>query len=261
MTEQQYALGKLPARNTVRFKMRDYIPESFLPPQPAGDFGHSELISDWQVLGNNDWGDCAIAGPYHGEMLFNAVGGRSINVNTACVLDAYSAITNFDINAGPPGKNPTDRGSNVESVAEYWRTVGLTDASGINHKIDAYIALEPGNLDELYMAMYLFDGVGIGVNFPQEWMDAFKIGSSWEALPSYRIVGGHYILGVGRTSGYIDTITWGRQQMLSPAGYRQFNDETLAYVSTERLLASGKDINGFNLDQLLADLQELPSVS
>ncbi len=256
-----YCLGKQPARNTVKLKLRDYLPNG-LPPLPSGDFGHASQVSDWQMLGNDTVGDCAVAGPFHGIMLWAAITGRTVNVNTSCTLAAYSKITGYDPSQYNPltKSNPTDQGSNVEDVAEYWRTVGLTDAGGVNHKIDGYVALEPGNLDELYYAMYLFDAVGIGVNFPAEWMAAFNQGSTWERLPSYSVEGGHYILGTGRVSGYIDTITWGRQQLLSPAGYQQFNDETLCYFSRERLLSSGKDINGFDADQLTQDLAEINSV-
>ena len=261
-----YRLGKLPARNTVRLKLKDYYTSADLPPLPSGDFGHQNLISDWKMLGNGPdpanppgWphgaGDCAIAGPFHAIMLWNAVAGKTVNVNTACVLKEYSDITGF--NASQPW---TDQGSNAEDVAQHWQATGLTDASGVNHRIDGFVALEPGNLQELWYATYLFDAVGIGVNFPGEWMTAFNQGSTWEKLPSPTFEGGHYILGVGRVSGYIDTITWGRQQLLSPAGYQQCNDETIAYVSSERLLASGKDLNGFDLKQLLADLAALPSV-
>ena len=260
-----YRLGKLPARNTVRLKLKDYI-SADLPPLPSGDFGHQNLISDWKMLGNgpdpenppglpHGAGDCAFAGPFHAIMLWNAVAGKTVNVNTACVLKEYSDITGF--NASQPW---TDQGSNAEDVAQHWQATGLTDASGVNHRIDGFVALEPGNLQELWYATYLFDAVGIGVNFPGEWMTAFNQGSTWEKLPSPTFEGGHYILSVGRVSGYIDTITWGRQQLLSPAGYQQCNDETIAYVSSERLLASGKDLNGFDLKQLLADLAALPSV-
>jgi hypothetical protein len=261
----QYHLGLNPSpEGAVRLRLGDYLVPDQLPPLPDGDFGHQGYVGDWKMLGNgpdptnpsrvrDGAGDCAFAGPFHAEMLWNAVGGREVNIDADCTLAAYSAVTGF-----VPGDPSTDNGSDIATVAEYWRTTGLTDADGKVHKIDAYVELH--GLRELLYGMYLFDCVGIGVSFPMEWMQAFQQGGTWEALPQATIEGGHFILGVGWVSGYIDTITWGRQQLLSPAGWRQLGSMSVAYLSRERILASGRDLNGLNLDQLLADLEELPNV-
>jgi hypothetical protein len=269
----EYKLGKLPARNTPCVRLADYVTDFSVPVLPDGDFGHQSYVSNWQMLGNGPdpsnppqipqgVGDCAIAGPFHAEMLWNAVGGKHVNVNTACTLDMYSAITGWD----PNNSANTDRGSNVDDVSNYWQKTGLTDADGKVHKIDAWCSLTPGSLEELKYAIYLTDVVGIGLQFPLEWMQATGNGGTWEYIDNPNIEGGHYVLGVGwfcnsssAGEGYIDLITWGQQQMMSPAGYAEFNDESVAYFSTERLLASGKDLNGFDYQQLLADFHALPS--
>jgi len=237
-----------------------------LPPLPSGDFGHQYCVTNWQMLGNgpdpsnppaipNGVGDCAIAGPYHAEMLWNAVAGKSINVNTTTVVNTYSEVTGYVL-----GDDSTDRGSNVDQVSNYWHNTGLVDADGNLHKIDAWANLTPGNMKELLYAIYLFDVVGIGVQFPNEWMVALNEGQVWDAISNPSVEGGHYILGVGSVGGNIDVITWGQEQRLTPAGYRQFCDEAVVYVSRERLLASGKDLNGFDIDQLMADFAALPKL-
>lgn len=251
-----YKLGKTPATpGRAKLHLADYLDTPALPTPPdPNNFGHYNLVSDWQMLGNDQWGDCAIAGPFHAIMLWNAEAGNQVSINTKCTLAAYSAITGFNPGAGPSGANPTDQGSNVQDVATYWQRTGLTDASGKVHKIDTYLALEPGNWEQLMHALYLFDGVGIGIECPSQYQQLFATGQVWGALADPDIEGGHYVLGVGARNGNVDLVTWGRTQQMNEAGYKQFCDEAFVYFSKEKLLASGKDLNGFNVAQLLQDL-------
>ena len=254
-------LGKLPA-TPPKVMLRDYIVPDRLPPLPDGDFGHYPLVSNWGMLGNGPdpgnppsspggVGCCAEAGPFHSLQLWNKMSGVDINCNAACTIAAYSQITGYD------PKNPlTDQGSDVQAVAEYWRTQGLVDASGVNHKIDAYVALEPGNPEQLFHAMYLFNAVGIGVRFPMEWMNAFNAGVPWDVVAKPNIAGGHLITGVGRRGGMIPVVSWGRVHLLTVAGYQQFNDESFAYMDEDKLV-NGRDIDGFDLAQLKADLADI----
>jgi hypothetical protein len=250
MSAPQYALGKKPAR-PYALKLKDYLPKSIWV--PSGDFGHAPLVSDWQMLGNDTVGDCAIAEPYHALMLWNAMANRAVNVDTQCTLNAYSAITGYN-----PNVPNSDKGSDMVTVAQYWQNTGLTDASGTVHKIDAFVALDTGNFQELITAMYLFNGVGIGVNMPNRWMADFQAGKPWDHLDLYRIVGGHAILGCGRVNGMAQVITWGTTQLLTQAGYEQFSDEALVYLDSDMFAdIAGKDIDGFNWQQLQADMQDL----
>jgi len=264
-----YRLGKLPAQDTVKLSLGDYLLPSLLPPLPSGDFGHQSLVTTWGMLGNgfdphnppyapNGVGDCAIAGPYHAQQLWTAEGKRQFSVDTDCVLRTYAEVTGYDPAQYDPAtdNNPTDQGSNCQDVAQYWRTTGLTDAAGNVHKIDSYVAIEPGNWQELLYALYLFDGVGIGVNLPSQWMKATGAGEPWDAVDEPDIEGGHFILGVGYVDGCLNVVTWGQQQLVTRAGYEQFNDETWIYLSKDKLV-NGKTLDGFDIHQLIADMKIL----
>lgn len=248
-----YKLGKLPAKNTVKLKLRDYLDWTKLPTPPA-NFGHETLVADWQMLGNDTLGDCAIAGPFHALELWNAEGNKPVNINTDCTVAAYSAITGYT-----PTDPSTDQGANVEDVAEYWRDTGLTDASNNIHKIDAFVGLEPGNADELIIAMYLFDGTGIGLNLPARWQQDFSDGRVWDThLTGMDIEGGHYVLGVGVRNNNINVITWGATQLMTQRAYAKYSDEAVIYLDEDKL-TNGKDLEGFNLTQLKADMAALGS--
>jgi hypothetical protein len=250
-----YQLGKLPASGTAKLQLADYLTPHLLPDIPD-NFGHELLVGDWGVLGNATWGDCAIAGPYHSLQLWNAEGANQVNISEATVLNAYGEVTDFREDAGPPGENPTDQGTNCEVMCEYWQKFGFKDDDGAVHKIDGYVALQPGNLTQLWAAAYLFDGMGVGIEFPREWMDAFSIGQAWDTIDHPHVAGGHYVTGVGRRNGNLVVVTWGQLQQMTPAGYEQFCDEAFIYVDTDKLI-HGKDINGFDLDTLRRDMWEV----
>jgi hypothetical protein len=147
-------LGKQPATKDPRDLMfAKYVDESQLPTPPA-QFGHESLFSPtgWGMLGNDEWGDCAWAGPAHETMLLSKEGGNAATFDTAGVLSDYSAGTGFDPHAGPPGQNPTDQGSNVRAVLDYRSKTGIVDTSGKRHQIGAFIKLEPKNLTHIFQA-------------------------------------------------------------------------------------------------------------
>lgn len=253
-------LGKnVATRSKKLVRFRDFLDTSALPALPSGDFGHDSLIrsGSWGMLGNNNYGDCVWAGADHEHMLWLAESGiadptKSFTDTTA--LADYASATGFN-----PNDPNTDQGTDMEAAASYRRKTGVVDTSGKRHTIGAYVDVDPGNITELWYAAWLFDGVGIGVNFPSAWMDAFNKGPNglWDKVSNPNIEGGHYISGVARTGGKVNIVTWADDHpRLTVAGYGQFNDQTLAYASPEKL-HSGVDTNGYDWPGLLNLLQKL----
>ena len=250
-------LGKRPATEDRRdLLFGTYVREAALPTPPA-QFGHETLFppKGWGMLGNDEWGDCAWAGPAHETMLLSTEGGDPASFTTAGVLADYAAGTGFDPNAGPPGGNPTDKGSDVRQVLRYRVKTGVVDAAGKRHRIGAYVRLRRGNLTQLYQALFLFQVVGIGIRFPSSAMDQFHAGEPWDVVPGATIEGGHYIPCVARRA-VIEVVTWGALQGMTEAFFTQYCDEAWAYISTEDL-QNGVDPEGFDLTQLRADLAAL----
>lgn len=140
-------------------------------------------------------------------------------------------------------------------AASYRRKTGIVDATGQRHTIAAYLALAPGNLTQLYQALYLFGTVDIGIEFPASAMTQFNQGKTWSVVTGSPIEGGHAICAVAKRS-HLEIVTWGRTQAMTTGFYRKFNDETLAMVSLEAL-TDGKSLEGFDYQQLTADLAAL----
>jgi hypothetical protein len=250
-------LGKKPATHDPQdLLFTKYVDAAQMPPAPA-EFGHEKLFppKGWGMLGNDEWGDCAWAGPAHETMLLSTEGGHPATFTTTGVLSDYAAGTGFDPKAGPPGSNPTDQGSNVREVLSYRRKTGIVDAAQKRHKIGAFVKLEPKNLAQIYQAMYLFQAVGIGIEFPGSAMEQFREGKPWSVVPGAQIEGGHYVCCVAKHQN-IDIVTWGALQQMTVEFFEKYCDEAWAYLSTEDLQKE-KDPEGFNLSQLKKDLANL----
>jgi hypothetical protein len=247
-------LGKTPARpGAVKLKFANYVDTTVLPNPPAS-FGHERLVQSWPMFANDTYGDCVWAGAGHEHQLWAAEAGRTVRFTDDNILAAYSAVTGF--RKDDPS---TDQGTDMETAAKYRRQTGIVDASGQSHKIGAYVALEPGNVTQLWYATYLFDGVGIGVEFPAQWFDAFNQRRAWGHVWRPKMEGGHYISGMAKRRRRAQIITWGAVVPLTAAGYHQFNDETIAYLSEEKLI-NGKSLEGFDLAQLRVDLAQVTGV-
>lgn len=250
-----FKLGKTAARpDSVTLKFSDYLTTA-LPAIPKKVTGHSSLVTaDWGMLGNDSYGDCVWAGAGHETMLWNAEQKKIVSFTDKSVLSDYSKVTGFN-----PNDPNSDQGTDMQKAASYRLKTGVLDSAGKRHKVDAYVALDAGDIDQLRAAIYLFGAVGVGVNFPSPWMDLFNEGKVWGYKAAYKkqIDGGHYIPAVASASptGNITVLTWGQTQLMSATAYKNFNDESIAYVSVEALNASGKSLEGFNITQLLADVK------
>jgi hypothetical protein len=255
--------GKQPATTDARdLKFATYRTAAALPP-PPDDWGYDNVIAagGWGMLGNDQWGDCVWAGAAHEHILTSTVAGRPATFSDAGVLSDYSAATGFDPNAGAPGSNPTDRGTNVRSALGYRRSTGIVDANGVRHKIGAYLALDlprlqAGDFSEVAEAVYLFGAVGIGFQVPQTAETEFSEHKMWSYHAGSPNVGGHYVPIVAHRK-HIECVTWGRVQPMGAHFAEHYIDEAWAIVNPDFLDVNGKSPAGFDMAQLTADLAAL----
>lgn len=248
-------LGKTAARpEAVKFKLVDFLDLSKLPPLKPR-VGHPGMLpSPLGMLGNDRYGDCVFAGAAHETMAWLGQARQTVRFDDKAVLSDYSAVTGFD-----PSDPASDQGTDMKEAASYRRKVGVLDASGRRHKVDAYLGLTPGNLTELKYAIYLFGAVGIGIEFPAAAMDQFNAGKQWDVVSGSRIEGGHYIPGVYADTNGFQIITWGKRIRATNRFLQKYTDEAIAYVSFENL-SGGKTLDGFRKQDLMDALGELRGV-
>lgn len=254
-------LGKKPARpGAVTFKLSDFVGTSGLAAPPA-NFGHGKLVKNWGMLGNDSAGDCVFAATGHNIKLWNAEAGKQVSISDATALHNYSLFTDYDSSqTDDQGNNPTDQGTDMADWLAHWRKVGFVDDHGTMHKAGAYVSLNPHNADEMRYAAYYFDGVLLGINFPQQWMDIFQQGGrTWPALKNPNYVGGHCITTVDYRDKRPYDITWGAGVELTLGAVAQVCDEAYAILTPEKLV-NGIDDNGFDMTKLTAALAGLKAV-
>jgi hypothetical protein len=250
--------GKKPAApqpSDLRFG--NYVDRPSLPALPD-TFGHGDLFPtrEWGVLGNDDWGDCGPAGEDHAEKVLTTLGGNPAPFTTETAEALYSAVTGFDPQAGPPGENPTDQGTDIHALARYRRKTGAVDANGRYHRIGAYVWLEPGNWEELLYGTYLFQVAGIGWELQEAQERQFQNNETWDYEEGSPVVGGHWTISPEKER----LVSWGTLCPFTQKLYEKQNDEGLVYISRE-VIVDGKDPNGFRAKQLFADLELLDTVA
>ena len=107
------------------------------------------------------------------------------------------------------------------------------------------------------LAAYVFGTLGLGITFPDSAMAQFNAGQPWTVVPGSTVEGGHYVPYLARRGAMSVVATWAKEQYVDDHFTVTNNDENVVYLSAE-FLAGGKSLEGFDLDQLNADLATLP---
>lgn len=265
-------LGKRPHSHDPRdLEFARYVNEAaLLPTLPAGDLGHARLHTraDWGMLGNGPddsvkrgfrgAGNCVFAGAAHEhELALLEAGGAEATddvlfTGREAIAD-YSAVTGYVI-----GDDSTDQGTNMRDALLYRQKTGVVDVNGTRHKIGAFVKLANGDRTQLKLAIYCFGFAAIGIEFPDSADQQFADGKPWDVVKGARNEGGHYIPFVyyDATVDLFYCVTWGRLQAVTAAFIKKQMDEGYAVISPERM-ANGATLEGFNVDQLTADLAQI----
>lgn len=246
-----YPLGLIPPNpEDVQLKLSEFADFSRLP-KPPKVFGHG-LDMAWGMLGNNSVGDCVIAGGMHEEMLWAGEVGAVPPFTAQAAIAQYSEITGYS-----PNIPFSDRGTDMKVAANFRRQIGLKDANGDRHKIDAYLRIDDNDLDHLFTAAFVFGAVGLGAAITFAAESQFQAGEPWDVRLFAPVKGMHYIPLVGRNSaGHGLIVTWGRLHAVKPEWLRVYVSMALAYISPVPF-KDGKTLEGFNRDDLNSILASL----
>ena len=201
-----------------------------LPPVPA-EFGSDLFPSGWGMLGNDEIGDCTIAGAEHIIMAWLKAKGTTTHFTDVDALEDYE---NFGY---VPGKPQTDQGADMISVAQFWQSTGMRDWRATRYKIAAYASIEGSdvsapNLDHVYQCAYLFGACGIGINLPDNAETQFDNNETWTVEPDAQSDGYHFVPIIGRGANGLLFVTWGKACWMSEEFFRVNCKEGVAYLPT-----------------------------
>ena len=200
-------------------------------------------IIDWKMMLNNSIGDCTCAAIGH---LIEAWTKAGKIVPDNLILAFYSAISGYD-----PVTGNNDNGAAILDVLNKWQKDGLDD-----DKIGAYAEININDLNEVKTALYLFNGIDIGIQCPDSAQTQFENGQVWTVVPGAQVEGGHSIILVGFDGQNWLAVTWGALVKIDPAFLTTYMDE--AYVTIDNdYLTGGKTLEGFDINSLIADLKAI----
>jgi hypothetical protein len=224
------------------------------PPAVSDDYVSAVNLqagnNNWEMLGNDQYGDCVEADDGHYLMLRTANSGKIVIPTAEQVLELYSAETGFN-----PNDPNTDQGT-----AETSDCVFMVQNGFLGHKADATASVDPLTLDHVRWCIQLFGGIKFGVNLPQSAMYQFNAGQEWTVLANDGgILGGHDVLGVQYDTSVFYVVTWGKLQRVAPAWLTKYADEAHALLFADWIKANGNAPNGFDLQTLLDDLGDVGS--
>lgn len=187
-------LGKLAPTSLPRILFDDYAMGK--PPAPPSSVAIPR-VATWGMYGNNEYGDCVMAGLVHKMLAANV----EVNENDAIPSTQQTVTQYFKLTGGQ------DTGLNIATTYEIWRREGLFP---FKNKIKAWSPVSYGSILAMHRAIAFFGGLTLGIQLPQSAMSQFGTGPNtpWTVVKGSPILGGHDLEAVAYDAQYIYCVTW-----------------------------------------------------
>ncbi len=240
MTRTAGLLGRLPGKIPVGLRDLTYYVAGDLPKPPTSVV--VPPVNDWGMLGNDQYGDCGVAGLEHGFETDAAI----VKETEAFPSDQQAVSYYLNYTHGQ------DSGVVLSDYLAYVRSNGYYSKT-----VSAYAPVAVHDIPTLQTAvwMYGFTYTGIVVTGPMQ--QAFANHQPWTtALFDSAILGGHCVPMVGYDDNYVYVITWGGVQAITYSCWHQISSEAWAVITGEFATAHG-DGRGVSMTALQADLNRL----
>ena len=230
-----------------------------LPPvEPAEDVDRATAVASWPMYLNDRLGDCTIAGAAHmlAAMCVYALFPEP-SFSDAAIVNAYSRVSGYI-----PGDEATDGGALCSDVLAYLQATGIPDTTGKVHKVAGFARIgNPADLDLLGQVLDVAGTVYAGIEFQAHLEQQFDAGQPWTYQPGDPVEGGHCINLQRRypvSSGApLEYVTWGRLQAADAVFQARLVQEAWFVASEDFIRANGTTVEGMDLEQLLADAQDV----
>jgi len=228
------------------------------PLAPLSCNNYLGMAMDSSILGNDQWGDCAIAATYREvEILSFKTSGVEMQASTDLALRLYAAVTGFDPTAGASGSNPTDQGTNLQDLLTYRINTGIPLPNGNVSKLLGFFEIDPRNLNDVRAAIAQGGIVQLGISCYESFMDVQQ-GGVWEPpLANDSIGGGHAICSGAYDQTGFTIKSWGLDIQMPIATWRACVTEVYAVVSPLWVSATGKTPFGMSIAELEQVMQSL----
>jgi hypothetical protein len=210
-----------------------------LPPPPmSADW--IKACSSFDMLGNDDYGDCVFASKGHIIQVCTANEDVEVKLSEQTIIKAYLTFT-----------GGRDQGANILNALKWWRA---NAAKLGGHALWAYVSIEPTDQEAIKQAIALFGAVKIGVNLAAAWQgaDVWDVGRGRNYEPGSW--GSHDVPGCSYNADGITVITWADTIKMTWAAVPVYCDEMYALILPDWLRKDAISPSGLDLPTLHKDL-------
>jgi hypothetical protein len=245
-----FKLGKkAPKRLMSTPALGDFLPKATSwPAVPPQGWETAVPAASLDILGNDQYGDCAEAGALHLIQAMSYNSGRPLDPSYDDAIRLYSAVTGFN-----PSDPATDQGTALTDLLNYWQNTGITVGSTV-HKILGFATVDFTSIPLMRYATYLFGGLYLGINCPAKCQQDT---SNWNFGPGLPIDGGHCVIRAGEGAAGGKTGSWGMWIPTSNEFYLSYVDEAYIVVTEDWVSAQGKSPTGLDVNGLLAAMKSI----
>lgn len=234
-----------------------------VPAHPTAADYLARLGGGWQMLGNDQAGDCVAVTWANMRRLVTALCGAESYPTQDQVWEIYRTQNpDFDPNGDPdvngPG-SPADQGMDIQTLCEYLVKVGGPD--GV--KALAFAKVDATQPDEVKAAIAIFGSLWTGINVQEANEEEFDANEPWDYHRNSPDMGGHSVLtggygpaGTGALGGDERFITWAEETSFTDAYWRREVEEAWVVIWPEHLTHTDF-LDGVDLAALAADYEAL----
>lgn len=250
--------GRLPMRpsqhNALPKLAKYMVPRKLPTPPSALDLRSPAMSVLRNVELNNEYGCCVIAAKAHIDGVWTGNAGRLFATTTDEIIVQYSAIGGFD----PKNPTATDNGCNMQDAIAWWAANDGADGT----KILGGVSVDATNIDEIKLALSLFENGFIGIGLPDAWVNAMGSISDntvWDVSGPSDPNNGHCIPMVAYNADGIIVDTWGDFVLITWKALAAYAVATSGgefdILISRDMLIKGQDVapNGIDWETLVAD--------
>jgi hypothetical protein len=242
--------------NTPKLKLCDYIDRKNIVLPILTNYRIKADPALRQMYGNDNLGDCVIAGGYH------IVGTETGNAGDTFIATSEQIITDYSAIGGyVPGDDSTDNGCDEETALQYWQNIGFANGT----KIYGALSANPSNWHEVQTLIYLFENVMYGMALPDEWINPFPSadGFTWDVAGDADPNNSHCVIGMDYNSTGVIIDTWALEGTVTPAATAKYasvstGGNLFSILTPDQILkGQAKAPNGLAWADLVSDFNKL----
>lgn len=248
---------KAPRPGSKRPRLANFTTVSL--PAAALDIDWMMGRTDWGMLGNDRKSNCTAVALAHQLMAWAAaIDGYPYDVQESAATDLYIAATAKEGAQYNAVTGENDNGAYMADVLAVAQEHGLE-----GHKIDGWLSIEPGHLDESRFGLETFGGLLVGMALPTHAQEQFADHQPWSVVSPWSkdgrpgSWGEHEIVILKASPEELTCVTWGQPQVMTNQFFCTYADDVAVAVYRQflqRHVFAGRQIAKEELFKHLADV-------